>query len=117
MEDELNALRGQAELARKTAEEFERLYKETAAKLVTTQAEMEDIEHKAVLLQKKLRRAQAPGAPEIPDITNLGMQTDPMELPPPAPDYHHARPNRSMSKRDIRRQMSRQVFIIFYLLI
>jgi len=108
VEDELNALRGQAELARKTAEEFERLYKETAAKLVTTQAEMEDIEHKAVLLQKKLRRAQAPGAPEIPDITNLGMQTDPMELPPPAPDYHHARPNRSMSKRDIRRQMSRQ---------
>jgi len=111
VEDELNALRGQAELARKTAEEFERLYKETAAKLVTTQAEMEDMEHKAVLLHKKLKRAQAPGAAEIPDIANLGMQTDPMELPtpPPLPDYHHvARPNRSMSKRDVRRQMSRQ---------
>jgi len=109
VEDELNALRGQAELARKTAEEFERLYKETAAKLVTTQAEMEDIEHKAILLQKKLRRAQAPGAPEIPDITNSGIQTDPMELPHPASDHHHSRPNRSVSKRDVRRQMSRQV--------
>jgi len=105
VEEELNALRGQAELARKTAAEFERLYKETAAKLVTTQAEMEDMEHKAVLLQKKLRRAQGPGAKDLPDITNLGVQTDPVELPPPA-DYH--RPLRSLSKRDVRKQMARQ---------
>ena len=110
VEEELNALRGQAELARKTAAEFERLYKETAAKLVTTQAEMEDMEHKAVLLQKKLRRAQGPGAKDLPDITNLGVQTDPVELPPPA-DYH--RPLRSLSKRDVRKQMARQVLSDF----
>lgn len=104
VEEELNALRGQAELARKTAEEFELRYKETSQKLVTTQAEMEDLEMKVTVLQKKLRRAQAGNGIEEAETTDFGTQTDPMKMPTPPPQM----PMRSYSKRDIRRQMSRQ---------
>jgi len=106
VEEEMNALRGQAELARKTAEEFESRYKETSQKLVTTQAEMEDLEMKVTVLQKKLRRAQAGNGIEEAETTEIGTQTDPMKLPTPPPQP--LPPSRSYSKRDMRRQMSRQ---------
>jgi hypothetical protein len=102
----MNALRGQAELARKTAEEFESRYKETSQKLVTTQAEMEDLEMKVTVLQKKLRRAQAGNGIEEAETTEIGIQTDPMKFPTPPPQP--LPPSRSYSKRDMRRQMSRQ---------
>lgn len=105
VEEELNNLRGQAELAKKTATEFESKYKEVNQKLVTTQAEMEDLEIKVAVLSKKLKRAQAGGAPEEPDTCDVGVQTDPMEPPTPPPDY---RQSKSHSKRDLRKQMSRQ---------
>ncbi len=103
VEEELNTLRGQAELARKSAEQFEMRYKETSQKLVTTQAEMEDLEMKVAVLQKKLRRAQGGGVVEETQTCDMGTQTDPME--PPPVEY---RPSRSHSKRDLRKQMSRQ---------
>jgi hypothetical protein len=106
VEEEMNALRGQAELARKTAEEFESRYKETSQKLVTTQAEMEDLEMKVTVLQKKLRRAQAGNGIEEAETTEIGIQTDPMKFPTPPPQP--LPPSRSYSKRDMRRQMSRQ---------
>ena len=102
VEEELNTLRGQAELARKSAEEFEMRYKETSNKLVTTQAEMEDLEMKVTVLQKKLRRAQGGGVVEETQTCDAGVQTDPME-PPPSTECR-----RSHSKRDLRKQMSRQ---------
>ena len=103
VEEELNALRGQAELARKSAEEFESRYKETANKLVTTQAEMEDLEMKVVVLQKKLRKAQNSGAViDETESCDASVQTDPIEPPPPSET------RRSYSKRDLRKQMSRQ---------
>ncbi len=100
VEEEMNALRGQAELARKTAEEFESRYKETAGKLVTTQAEMEDLEVKVAVLQKKLKRAA--GGVEPVESCHKEVQTDPM------PEPEIIRPVRSHSKRDLRKQMSRQ---------
>ncbi|XP_046645761.1 DNA ligase 1-like isoform X2 [Daphnia pulicaria] len=108
VEEEMNALRGQAELARKTAEEFENRYKETANQLVTTQAEMEDLEMKVAVLKKKLRKAQemnGGGEPEEAELRDFGTQTDPIEPPPPVVE---SRPSRSHSKRDLRKQMSRQ---------
>lgn len=104
IEEELTALRGQVELARTVAEEFESRYKETATKLVTTQAEMEDLEMKVVVLQKKLRKAQNSGAVvDETETCTVAVQTDPIE-PPPIEN----RPSRSHSKRDLRKQMSRQ---------
>lgn len=99
IEEELNALRGQAELARKTADEFEGRYKETSQKLVTTQAEMEDLEMKVAVLEKKLRRATG-GAP-VAESTDKAVQTDALPEEP-------AKPARSHSRRDLRKQMSRQ---------
>lgn len=111
VEEEMNALRGQVELARKTAEDFEYKYKDTCQKLVTTQAEMEDMEQKCAVLQKKLRKAmQNSGRDEdAGDVCNVAVQTD-LEWPPPAPPDtgSSSRPMRSMSKRDLRQQMSRQ---------
>lgn len=107
VEDEMNALKGQAELARKTAEEFESRYKEASNQLVTTQAEMEDLEMKVAVLKKKLRKAQefnGGGEPEETELRDFGTQTDPIE-PPPVVD---TRPARSSSRRDLRKQMSRQ---------
>lgn len=105
VEEELNALRGQAELARKTAEEFEARYKETANKLGTTQAEMEDLEMKVVVLQKKLRKAQNSGAViDETETCDVSVQTDPIEPPTPPP----CETRRSYSRRDLRKQMSRQ---------
>lgn len=108
VEEEMNQLRGQAQLARKTAEEFENRYKETARELVTTQAEMEDLEMKVAVLKKKLRKAQemnGGGEPEETELRDFGTQTDPIEPPPPVVE---SRPSRSHSKRDLRKQMSRQ---------
>lgn len=105
VEEELNNLRGQAELARKTAEEFEAKYKDSNQRLVTTQAEMEDLEIKVAVLGKKLKRAQAGGAADEPDTCDVGVQTEPMEPPTPPPDH---RPSKSLSRRDLRKQMSRQ---------
>lgn len=105
VEEELNTLRGQAELARQSAEEFESRYKETANQLVTTQAEMEDLEMKVAVLKKKLRRAQENnGDTEIEETPccHVGVQTDPIEV------AVECRPTRSHSKRDLRKQMSRQ---------
>lgn len=107
VEEEMNALRGQAELARKSAEEFETRYKDAANQLVTTQAEMEDLEMKVAVLKKKLRKAQelnGGGEPEETELRDFGTQTDPIE-PPPVVD---SRPARSSSRRDLRKQMSRQ---------
>ena len=94
----MNALRGQAELARKTAEDFESRYKDTSQKLVTTQAEMEDLEMKVTVLQKKLKRAT--GGAALAESCDKAVQTDVIEEPP--------KPARSHSKRDLRKQMSRQ---------
>lgn len=101
-EEEMNALRADADKWRQIAGDCEARCKETNEQLVAKQTQVEDMEQKMAVMDNKLRRALAAAGNKfkLPEMCDMGVQTD---------AETEARPMRSMSKRDLRRQMSRQV--------